>query len=90
VANLTPGALPYIEVPVHSHATHEHEYESTGRGGAGNITERSRSREPRDSNNKDHNGLTGFLHRVTHPGTQKGERDGAQGGEVLTTGVDTR
>jgi hypothetical protein len=81
LANLTPGALPpYIEVPVnganHPHATHKHELESTGRGGAGNIADRSRSREPRDPNNKEHgNGLTGFLHRVTHPGTQKGGRD---------------
>ena len=90
VANLTPGAVPYIEVPMNSHATQEHEYQSTGRGGVGNIADRSRSREPRDPNNKDHgNGLTGFLHRVTHTGTQAGERNGVQG-EVLTTGVDTR
>ncbi|KAH9053575.1 hypothetical protein EDB87DRAFT_1650983 [Lactarius vividus] len=89
LANLTPGELPHVEDPVnphganHPHATHKHELESSGRGGAGNISDRSRSREPKEPNNKDH-GLSGFLHRVTHTGTHKGE------GEVLTTGVDTR
>ena len=63
----------------HPHATHQHDFESTGRGGVGNI-ERSRSREPKDPNNKDH-GLTEFLHRVTHPGTHKG---GSESGEGLT------
>jgi hypothetical protein len=89
-ANLTPGEVPYIEVPVdphganHPHATHNHDYESTGRGGVGNI-ERSRSREPRDPNSKDHgSGLTEFLQRVTHPGTQK---DGVQGGEGRAVNV---
>ncbi|KAH8990850.1 hypothetical protein EDB92DRAFT_2088373 [Lactarius akahatsu] len=89
LANLTPGELPHVEAPVnphganHPHATHKHELESTGRGGAGNISDRSRSREPKEPNGKDH-GLSGFLHRVTHTGAQKGED------EVLTTGVDTR
>lgn len=79
VANLTPGEVPYIEVPVnphgvdHPHATHKHEYEYSGRGGAGNIiADRSRSREPKepkDPNSKEH-GLTGFLHRVTHTETE--------------------
>ncbi|KAH9169381.1 hypothetical protein EDB89DRAFT_2073070 [Lactarius sanguifluus] len=59
-ANLTPGELPHVEAPVnphganHPHATHKHELESTGRGGAGNISDRSRSREPKEPNNKDH------------------------------------
>jgi len=78
-ANLTPGEVPYIEAPVnplganHPHATHSHEHLSSGRGGAGNI-DRSRSREPGDKN-----GVSGFLHRVTHPGTPKVQT------EVLTT-----
>lgn len=74
-ANLTPGELPYVEDPVnplsanHPHATHKHDLLSSGRGGAGNI-DRSRSREPTD--NRGH-GVSGLLHRVTHPGTPKGE-----------------
>ncbi|KAI9447135.1 hypothetical protein BJY52DRAFT_1420490 [Lactarius psammicola] len=93
LANLTPGELPHIDNPVnphgvnHPHATHKHEYESTGRGGVGNISDRSRSREPRDPSNE--HGVTGFLHRVTHTGTHKGEHHDVQG-EVLTTGADTR
>jgi len=96
LANLTPGELPHVEAPVnphgvsHPHATHKHELESAGRGGAGNISDRSRSREPRDPSNKDNeHGLTGLLHRVTHTGTQKGEHHDVQG-ELLTTGADTR
>ncbi len=52
----------------HPHATHVHGYESTGRGGAGNLADRSRSREPKDKNGKEPghgHGLTGLLHRTT-------------------------
>jgi len=81
-ANLTPGDVPYVEAPVnpyganHPHATHKHDHESAGRGGAGNI-DRSRSREPADGERRTAPGLTGFLQRVAHPGSQKDE--------VLTT-----
>jgi len=41
-------------------------YESSGRGGAGNIHERSRSREPAEEH-KAGGGFGGLLHKVTHP-----------------------
>jgi len=80
VANLTPGEVPYTDRGVnphaanHPHLSHTHDLESTGRGGAGNI-DRSRSREPsdKDRGHRDGQGLTGFLHRVTHTGSPKGD-----------------
>jgi hypothetical protein len=83
-ANLTPGEVPYVEAPVnplganHPHATHQHDHASSGRGGVGNI-DRSRSREPSDKDRG--HGVTGFLHRVAHPGAPKGESQN----EVVTT-----
>jgi hypothetical protein len=63
-ANLTAAHGPSVEVVQH----HEAPFESSGRGGAGNIRDRSRSREPASrSASKDKNPITHLWNKATHP-----------------------
>ena len=61
-ANLTPAHAPGVEVVHH----HEAPFESAGRGGAGNIRDRSVSREP-GSRNPSRDTLGQLWNKVTHP-----------------------
>jgi len=66
IANLTDAHGPRIEVVRH----HEAPFESSGRGGAGNIRDRSVSREPGSRNpSKDKHNISQLWNKVTHPHT---------------------
>jgi len=62
-ANMTSTPEPAVEHPAH----HAGEFESTGRGGAGNIHGHTPQPGSSRAPSKERHGLSGFIHKVTHP-----------------------